>query len=443
VTGLTILDQFSDLNRLQPSFVSSVPRFYEIVQRMFFDDVAALTADGMDLSVARDTVTAQYRDGKLFGKQLRGMFWGSAPISPQLEIFLKEIWGPPHGPLAMSQGYGSSECGTITADMIAVPNIVALLVESDDSGKSLDSYRGEVVVHTLTIAKSYFNASENPSFISDIDLTTQGPLFGESWAQTLAVSSLLATSSQSGPARFFCTGDLGETSPDPPAAEVQRAVAKGQAPAKPSQIITLDASWGKYSGHRAIMVPPGCHLNVVGRLKNVVKMPNGEFVAPEYIEGCLAKTDLVEQICVVARSTHSFVVAVVVPKDLSFAEQENSCSILTQAFVKVALELALPAYMIPRQICISNERWSATNGMMTHNEKLNRAGIFKHYADVIDGLFAAGESGAPGAVPAGSQSSADNEISVANVIRVIQSVSKSVISISAATDISRSLFFAS
>ena len=178
--GLTIIDQFSDLLRLQPTYLSSVPRFFEIVQRMFFDDVAALTAEGMDLSLARTTVTAQYRNGKLFGKQLRGMFWGSAPISPQLEQFLKEIWGTPNGPLSMSQGYGSSECGTITADMIAVPNIVALLVESEDSGSSLEFYRGEVVVHTLTVAKSYLHASENPSFINNIDLDVQGPLFGES-----------------------------------------------------------------------------------------------------------------------------------------------------------------------------------------------------------------------------------------------------------------------
>ena len=436
-SGLTILDQFSDLLRLQPSYVSSVPRFYEIVQRMFFDDVAALTAEGMDSTAARATVTAQYRNGKLFGKQLRGMFWGSAPISPQLELFLREIWGPPNGPLAMSQGYGSSECGTITADMVAVPNIVALLVESGDSGNSLDSYRGEVVVHTLTIAKSYFHASENPSFIDNIDLNAQGPLFGESWIQTLSVSPFLATSSRNGSARFFCTGDLGETSPDPPAAEVQRAVAKGQAPAKPSKAVTLDASWGRYSGRRAILVPPGCHLNVVGRLKNVVKLPNGEFVAPEYIESCLAKTDVVEQICIVARSTHSFIVAIVVPKELSFGQRESATSMMTQAFVHVAQELALPAYMIPRQIFIANERWSAINGMMTHNEKMNRAGIFQHYADVIDGLFAAGESGAPDASVTGSQALADSEISVATVIRVIQSVSKSVLSLSASTDISR------
>jgi acyl-CoA synthetase (AMP-forming)/AMP-acid ligase II len=365
------------------------------------------------------------------------MFWGSAPISPQLELFLREIWGLPHGPLSMSQGYGSSECGTITADMIAVTNIVALLVESCESGYTLDSCRGEVVVHTLSVAKSYFHASDNPSFINNIDLSAQGPLFGESWTQTLAVSPLLVTSIRNGLARFFCTGDLGETSPDPPAAEVQRAIAKGQTPARPSKAVTLDASWGKFSGRRALLVPPGCALKVVGRLKNVVKMPNGEFVAPEYIESCLAKCDIVEQICVVARSGHSFVVAIVVPKDLSFCDRENARATIKQAFVHVAQELALPAYLIPQQIFISNQRWLASNGMMTHNEKMNRAGIFNHYAHVIDGLFAAGESGASDVSSTDSQIFTESEISVAAVIRVIQSVSKSVLSLSATTDISR------
>ena len=434
--GLTIVDQFSDLQSLKPSYVSSVPRFFEIVQRMFFDEIASLTSEGMESSIAKATVTAQYRNGKIFGKQLRGMFWGSAPISPQLEAFLREVWGPPHGPLSMGQGYGSSECGTITSDMIAVPNIVALLVESEDSGSSLEFYRGEVVVHTLTVAKSYLHASENPSFINNIDLDVQGPLFGESWTQTLAVSPLIVNSSEKNHARFFCTGDLGESSGEPPASEVQRAVAKGQAPAKPSQIITLDSSWGKHAGHRAMLVPPGCKLNVVGRLKNVVKMPNGEFVAPEYIEGCLAKADIVEQICVFTRSTHSFVVAVIVPKDLFLCDRDNAPSTIMHALVQAAQELALPAYMIPRQIYISNERWSATNGMMTHNEKLNRAGVVQHYASVIDGLFAAGESGPPNEV-LDSVEVSEGGLSLASVIRTIQTVSKSALNITATTDISR------
>jgi long-subunit acyl-CoA synthetase (AMP-forming) len=436
-TGLTIIDQFSDFQRLKPTWVSGVPRLFEIVQRMFFDDVAALVSEGTESSVARAVVISQYRNGKIFGRQLRGMFWGSAPISPQLEQFLKEIWGTPNGPLSMSQGYGSSECGTITADMIAVPNIVALLVESDDTGDSLDIFRGEVVVHTLTIAKSYLHASENPSFIDNIDLDVQGPLFGQSWTQTMDVSPFLVNSKKKNRARFFCTGDLGETSADPQRAEIERATSKGQTPAIPSQIVTLDSSWGKLSGRRAMLVPPGCKLNVVGRLKNVVKMPNGEFVAPEYIEGCLAKANIVEQICVVARSTHSFVVAVVVPKDLAVCELENAQAIIAHALVLAAQELALPAYMIPRQIYISNERWSATNGMMTHNEKLNRAGVFRHYATVIDGLFASGESGTPDAMMPGSETFAEGEISLSAVLRVIQSVSKSALRIAATTDISR------
>ena len=435
--GLTIIDQFSDLLRLQPTSLSAVPRFFEIVQRMFFDDVAALTAEGMDLSLARTTVTAQYRNGKLFGKQLRGMFWGSAPISSQLENFLRELWGSPHGPLVMSQGYGSSECGTITGDQIVAPNVVALLVETADSGHPLESYKGEVVVHTLTISDSYLDAPDNPSFISNIDLHLQGPLFTESWSQTLAASPLLAGSSNINRARFFCTGDLAESSPDPPAAEVQRAVAKNQAPAKPSQIVTLDSSWGRYSGHRAILVPPGCKLNVIGRLKNVVKLPNGEFVAPEYIEGCLAKADIVEQICVITRSTHSFVVAIIVPKDLTLSSRENSMVILTRALVCAAGELALPAYMIPRQIYIATERWSAANGMMTHNEKLNRAGVFQHYSAVIDELFAAGELAAPDKGHLDSGNSAESDITIASVIRAIQSVSKTAMSVVATTDVSR------
>jgi hypothetical protein len=177
-------------------------------------------------------------------------------------------------------------------------------------------------------------------------------------------------------------------------------------------------------------------LNVVGRLKNVVKLPNGEFVAPEYIEGCLAKADAVEQICVFARSTHSFVVALIVPKDLSLCEQENAELGMTRALVHAAQELSLPAYMIPRQIHISNERWTAANGMMTHNEKVNRAGILQHYSAVIDELFAAGESGVPGAL-SGSEIVGEGEISLASVIRVIQSVSKSALNISATTDVSR------
>jgi hypothetical protein len=404
---------------------------------MFFDEVAALKLQGVDASAARAAVAIQYRNGKLFGDHLRGMFWGSAPISPQLERFLKELWGPPDGRVFMSQGYGSSECGSITNDTIVVQNIVVLLVESPDSGHNLETFKGEVVVHTLTAASSYLHAQDNPSFIHNIDLSVQGPLFGESWGQTLQASPLLKGRSQ---AMFFCTGDLGETSADPPADEVQRAIAKGRSPSKPSHIITLDSSWGQHAGHRAMLVPPGCFLNVVGRLKNVIKLPNGEFIAPEYVEGCLAKADVVEQICVVARPLHSFVVAIVVPKDLSLSQQENAHSILTHALIRSAQDLALPAFMIPRKYHISKERWSSVNGMMTHNDKLNRTGIFQHYASVIDELFASGADDAPDEVLAQDGHSEEGEISVAGVIRVIQTVSKSASRISATTDVSRLVF---
>ncbi|KAH7830543.1 long-chain-fatty-acid--CoA ligase [Monocercomonoides exilis] len=58
---------------------------------------------------------------------------------------------------------------------------------------------------------------------------------------------------------------------------------------------------------------PGGQLKIIDRLKNVFKLQQGEFVYVEDIEGCLATSDVIDQIMIYGEPLMSGLVAIVVP----------------------------------------------------------------------------------------------------------------------------------
>jgi len=76
---------------------------------------------------------------------------------------------------------------------------------------------------------------------------------------------------------------------------------------------TIDSDGWLHSGDIGALLP-GNALKIIDRVKNIFKLSQGEYVAPEKLEVPLVKSKYVNQICVTGESTEDHVIAIIVPK---------------------------------------------------------------------------------------------------------------------------------
>jgi fatty acid CoA ligase FadD9 len=160
----------ADMARLEPTMVFSVPRLYEALHGRF---ERALRRDP-----AREAeLLAEHR--LAFGRRVQSVSVGSAPCSPEVFAFLKrcfaDVW--------VSEGYGSTEVGTIAVDGRIHDGVEVKLVAVPGHDPAGTPSRGEIWVRT-------------PHHI--------GGYFGDESATTASFDA----------DGFFHTGDLGERGAD-------------------------------------------------------------------------------------------------------------------------------------------------------------------------------------------------------------------------------------
>lgn len=322
----------SDLRAIEPSLLGSVPRLFEIVMAAYERRLAAALAAAPD--EPREDVEARVlaETRTVFGARLQGIGIGSAPVSPAVLAFLRrcfsDIW--------VSDGYGSTECGTITNDGHIRPEVEVKLVPVDGMAENTD--RGEIWVRTPHIIDGYYGDPE-------------------STAQSLDAEG------------YFRTGDLGERDPDG-------------------------------------------SVRVVGRIKNVIKLGQGEFVAVDRIEAELASCPLVDQIFVHPDASSSALLAVVVPRfatlglalgipELSPSEIANhpdAAAVITRALAEHGRRAGLAGFELPRAVLVEPEPMTVASGLLTASGKLARPAAIARYAPRLAGLeregpvIAAGDS---------------------------------------------------
>ncbi|MFZ3474208.1 carboxylic acid reductase [Streptomyces sp. 4.24] len=139
-------------------------------------------------------------------------------------------------------------------------------------------------------------------------------------------------------------------------------------------------------------VEPGRHV-VVDRRKNVLKLSQGEFVATSRLEAVFAVSPLVRQIFVYGNSERSYLLSVVVPT----ADALEQCGddetmlkkLLGESFQKIAQEVGLNSYEIPRDFLIETEPFGQGNGLLSDHRKLLRPQLLRKYRQALEETYSA------------------------------------------------------
>lgn len=159
-------------------------------------------------------------------------------------------------------------------------------------------------------------------------------------------------------------------------------------------------------------------FQIIDRVKNIMKLSQGEYVALERVENVLSATPIVAQIFVYGHSLQSYLLAVLIPDPINLAKLASSIlgkvisdtdipaldeAVKDERVVKAILDIltkesmrsGLKGYEYVRRIHVSNELFSMENGTLTPTFKIKRKDAAAMYQKELDALYALGEPQPP------------------------------------------------
>jgi fatty acid CoA ligase FadD9 len=137
----------------------------------------------------------------------------------------------------------------------------------------------------------------------------------------------------------------------------------------------------------------------IDRVKNILKLSQGEFVATSRLEGVYAsRSRFVRQVYLYGNSARSYLLAVVVP-DLDAVNAYLKGSgiepdagevkkLLRSELNRVAREEELHGYEVPRDFIVESEPFTIEAGLLTASNKPARAKLRAYYGTRLDALYA-------------------------------------------------------
>jgi len=353
-----------DAQILKPNFFPSVPR---VLNRLYQSAMAAGNVPGFKGALFRKAlqakldrlhntgaVTHAFWDRIIFrkiqavlGGQILLVASGSAPISPQVMDFLKIAFS-----CEVVEGYGMTEnCATCTKTW------------PDDPTAS----------------------------------GTVGPPFPINEVKVIDVPAMGYTS---------------EDKPNPRGELCMRGVNCFTAYYKDEKNTkeAVDAEGWVHTGDVAEIDSCG-RIKIVDRIKNIMKLSQGEYVALEKIENVYSNAPLVAQIYVHGEGLQSYLVGVLVPDLIQFAtivsdlngkniapgdaavltaacQEERVITHILTLLTKVAQHHKLKGFEMVKKIHLSLEPFSVADNTLTPTFKVRRRDVYQKYKREIDGLYA-------------------------------------------------------
>ncbi|KAG0375532.1 hypothetical protein BGX24_008973 [Mortierella sp. AD032] len=187
-------------------------------------------------------------------------------------------------------------------------------------------------------------------------------------------------------------------------------VFKGYYKDEKNTLDTVDPEGWLKSGDIGFVDNRGC-LTIIDRKKNIFKLAQGEYIAPEKIENILgSRCNLVMQIYVHGDSLESTLVCIAIPDPETFlpfanavagtkvtmADREGLGKLLRDNKVKTAylkeLEKAgqaggLKGFELVKRVHLSMDMFSVENNMMTPTSKVRRPQVKEYFLDAIKSMY--------------------------------------------------------
>ena len=167
---------------------------------------------------------------------------------------------------------------------------------------------------------------------------------------------------------------------------------------------TIDGEGWLHTGDVGTWLPGG-RLKIIDRKKNIFKLAQGEYIAPEKIETVYARSPFVLQSFVYGNSLRAQLVAVVVPDPdylLPWAAERGLPKDLRQLCANPAVTAAvfkslqqegkaagLKGFEQVAAVRLAPEQFSVENGLMTPTFKITRPQAQAAFQDAIAEMYAA------------------------------------------------------
>ena len=159
-----------------------------------------------------------------------------------------------------------------------------------------------------------------------------------------------------------------------------------------------------------ILTKNGNSIKIIDRAKNLFKLSQGEYVAPDKVQLILVKSKYINQIFLYGESLHSYAIALVYPElnecvqflkvnkkmgEINYDKinYNDLCgnNIMEEEIVKdcdiIGRTFDLKGFELPKKIRIINESFSLENNLMTPTLKLKAKSIKDKYSDEIKKLY--------------------------------------------------------
>ncbi|KAH9512975.1 Long-chain-fatty-acid--CoA ligase 5 [Bulinus truncatus] len=144
-------------------------------------------------------------------------------------------------------------------------------------------------------------------------------------------------------------------------------------------------------------------LKIIDRKKNIFKLAQGEYIAPEKIENIFAQSPYVAQVYVHGDSLQAFLVGIIVPDPDTLPQLCNKLGIngttkelvqnpvLKEAIMKDLVHLGkqqgLTSLELVKDIYLHSELFSVENGLLTPTFKTKRQDVQKYFAKEIEHMY--------------------------------------------------------
>lgn len=161
----------------------------------------------------------------------------------------------------------------------------------------------------------------------------------------------------------------------------------------------IDPEGWLHTGDIASFNPSSSKISIIDRKKNIFKLSQGEYVAPENLEIIYINCNWIAQIFVHGDSLKNDLIAIIVPKEDAIAEffkqksravdykDKELNSIIAQDLFKVAKQQKLNGYEYIKAFYLEKDPFTIENELLTPTFKLKRHQARLHYAKEIEALY--------------------------------------------------------